>query len=68
MGNERQADDKPWTMSIQEAGKIYYGVSRGKAYDMARSGQMPVISLGRNKRALPRAIEEQLSKKTEQPA
>jgi hypothetical protein len=68
MGNERQATDAPWTMSIEEAGKVYYGVSRGKAYAMARSGLMPVISLGRNKRALPRAIEEQLSNKAEQPA
>jgi hypothetical protein len=68
MTEESQANHAPWTMSVAAAGKLYYGVSRGKAYEMARSGLMPVISLGRNKRALPRAIEAQLSQKTEQPA
>ena len=69
MNKEGQGNNAPpWTMSVEDAGKKYYGVSRAKAYEMARSGLMPVISLGRNKRALPRAIEEQLSGKTEQPA
>jgi hypothetical protein len=69
MSKEGKGDDAtPWTMSVEDAGKKYYGVSRAKAYAMARSGLMPVISLGRNKRALPRAIEDQLSNKTERPA
>jgi excisionase family DNA binding protein len=38
--------DLPLTMTIEEAGKLL-GVSRGLAYEAARRGGLPTISLGR---------------------
>jgi excisionase family DNA binding protein len=37
---------EPLTVSVEEAGRLL-GVSRGVAYEAARSGQLPTIRLGR---------------------
>jgi excisionase family DNA binding protein len=37
---------EPLTLSVEEAGRLL-GVSRGVAYEAARSGQLPTIRLGR---------------------
>jgi excisionase family DNA binding protein len=37
---------EPLTISVEEAGRML-GVSRGVAYEAARSGQLPTIRLGR---------------------
>jgi hypothetical protein len=54
--------DLPWTMSVPEAGARFYGVGVNRAYEMAKLGLMPTVSLGgRQKRAVPRAIIKQLA-------
>jgi hypothetical protein len=51
-----------WTCSVPEAGRRYYGVSRNRSYELARTGVMPTIRVGeRGLRALPRQIEKQLA-------
>jgi hypothetical protein len=62
MTDKRQtAGVPPWTMSIPEAGRKYYGVGRNRAYAMALEGIIPTVEVGpRLKRALPRVIERQL--------
>ena len=37
---------EPLTVTVEEAGRLL-GVSRGVAYEAARSGQLPTIRLGR---------------------
>jgi hypothetical protein len=54
-------DDKPWTMPIPEAGRIYLGLWRNGSYDAARRGEIPTIQIGRLKRALVRPLEQKLT-------
>jgi len=35
------------TLSVPEAGKRYFGISRGGAYAAARAGTIPTIKIGR---------------------
>lgn len=42
------------TVSIEDAGKLL-GVSRSYAYEMARSGHLPTITLGVRRRRVPTA-------------
>jgi len=35
------------TMSVPEAGKKYFGLSRNASYDAAARGEIPVIKIGR---------------------
>ena len=57
------ADEKPWTMSVPEAGRKYFGLSRNGSYDAANRGDIPTIQVGARKLALVRALEEKLSGK-----
>ena len=36
----------PKTMSVVEAGRIYFGIGRDASYQAARKGQIPVIRVG----------------------
>ena len=56
-------DEKPWTMSIPEAGKKYFGLSRNGSYDAAKRGEIPTVQVGRLKLALVRPLEEKLAGK-----
>ncbi len=38
---------KPKTMSVPEAGRVYFGVGRDASYQAAKSGQIPVIRIGK---------------------
>ncbi len=40
----------PKTMSVPEAGKVYYDLSRNGSYEAARRGDIPTIQVGRLKR------------------
>lgn len=44
------ADEDKKTLTVPEAGKIYFGLSRNAAYEAARRGQLPVIRIGRRVR------------------
>jgi Helix-turn-helix domain len=59
--------DEILTISVPEAGKRYFGLSRNGAYDAARRGEIPVIKVGRLKRVPVRAMEAKLDKLCRQP-
>jgi hypothetical protein len=53
-------EDKPLTISVPEAGKVYYGLSRNGSYAAAERGEIPVIRIGRLLRVPVRALERML--------
>jgi hypothetical protein len=50
----------PLTMSVPEAGKRYFGLSRNASYDAAERGEIPTIKVGRLLRVSIRAMERRL--------
>jgi hypothetical protein len=50
----------PLTMSVPEAGKKYFGLSRNGSYDAADRGEIPTIKVGRLLRVPVRAMERKL--------
>jgi hypothetical protein len=40
-------DDAPLTITVPEAGKRYFGLSRGASYAAAANGLIPTIRVGR---------------------
>jgi hypothetical protein len=58
----------PLTMSVPDAGKRYFGLSRNAAYDAAARGDIPVIRIGRLLRVPVRALERMLDRVSEPPA
>ena len=46
---ERQemSDDTPLTISVVEAGRKYFGLSRGASYQAAVRGEIPTLRIGR---------------------
>ena len=53
-------DKTPLTISVPEAGKKYFGLSRNAAYDAAARGDLPVIKIGRLLRVPVRALDAML--------
>jgi hypothetical protein len=53
--------EKP-TMSVPEAGKHYFNLSRWASYEAAKRGQIPTIRIGRLIRVPVRAMEQMLDK------
>ncbi len=43
-------DDKPKTLSVPEAGRMYFELSRNGSYEAARRGEIPVIRIGKKLR------------------
>jgi hypothetical protein len=54
--------DEKLTISVPEAGKIYYGLSRNGSYAAAARGEIPTIRVGRLKRVPVRAMEAKLDR------
>ena len=54
------ADEAPLTITVPEAGKRYFGMSRGASYAAAERGELPVIRIGRLLRVPVRALEQML--------
>lgn len=48
------------TISVPEAGKRYFGISKNAAYQAAADGQIPTIKVGRLLRVPVRAMERKL--------
>jgi hypothetical protein len=48
------------TLSIPEAGRIYYGLSRNGSYDAAKRGDIPTIKVGSKYRVQVVAMERRL--------
>jgi hypothetical protein len=48
------------TMTVPEAGKLYFGMSRNASYEAASRGEIPTIKIGRLLRVPVRAMEKLL--------
>jgi excisionase family DNA binding protein len=59
--------DEPKTLSVPEAGKRYFGLSRNGSYDAAARGELPTIRIGRLVRVPVRALEAMLDRATTKP-
>jgi excisionase family DNA binding protein len=55
----------PLTLTVPEAGKKYFGLSRNGAYDAAARGEIPTIKIGRLLRVPIRALEAMLDRASE---
>ncbi|MDP1583938.1 MAG: helix-turn-helix domain-containing protein [Bradyrhizobium sp.] len=53
-------DDIPLTLSVPEAGKRYFELSRNAAYAAAERGEIPTIKIGKLLRVPVRALEQML--------
>ena len=49
------------TISVPEAGKNYYGLSRGASYQAADRGEIPTVRVGRLRRVPIAAMEKKLA-------
>jgi hypothetical protein len=52
----------PLTLTVPEAGKLYFGLSRNGSYDAAMRGDLPTIKIGRLIRVPVRALEKMLDR------
>ena len=50
----------PLTISVPEAGRKYFGLSRNGSYDAAARGEIPTIRIGRLLRVPVRALDRML--------
>ena len=55
------------TMTVPDAGRIYYGLSRNGSYEAAKRGDIPTLKIGRLLRVPVRALEEMLNAASRQP-
>jgi hypothetical protein len=53
-------EDQPLTISVPEAGKRYFNLSRNASYGAAERGEIPTIRIGRLLRVPVRALERML--------
>ena len=53
-------DGIPQTMSVPEAGRKYFGLSRNASYDAAHRGDIPTVRIGRLLRVPTRTMERKL--------
>jgi Helix-turn-helix domain len=60
--------DTPLTISVPEAGKRYFGLSRNGAYSAARRGEIPTVQVGKLLRVPVRAMEAMLDRAGEERA
>ena len=52
------------TVSVPEAGKVFYGLARNASYDAAKRGDIPTIRIGKIKRVPVAPIAERLGLQT----
>jgi hypothetical protein len=62
------SEEAPLTISVPEAGKRYFGLSRNGSYSAAQRGQIPTIKIGRLLRCPVRALEAMLDRAATKPA
>ena len=61
----RMPEESPLTISVPEAGRKYFGLSRGASYQAANRGELPTVRIGRLLRVPVRALERMLDKASE---
>jgi hypothetical protein len=59
------SEDTPLTISVPEAGRRYFGLSRNASYMAAARGELPTVRIGRLLRVPVRALEHMLDKATD---
>lgn len=52
--------DQPKTLTVPEAGRVYFDLGRNASYEAARRGDIPVIKIGRLLRVPVVALERKL--------
>jgi hypothetical protein len=52
--------DAPMTISVPEAGRVYFDLSRNGAYAAAKRGEIPTIKIGKLLRVPVRTLEQKL--------
>lgn len=57
--------DGPKTISVPEAGKLYFDLGASASYAAARKGQIPTIRIGRTRRVPVAAMELMLTRAAE---
>jgi hypothetical protein len=53
--------DAPKTLTVPEAGRLYFSLGRNASYEAARRGDIPTIRIGRLLRVPVAAIERRLA-------
>lgn len=53
-------DETPATITVPEAGRRYFGLSRNGSYAAAERGEIPTVRIGRLLRVPVRALERML--------
>jgi hypothetical protein len=62
MGQDEMDDNRACrTMSVPEAGRLYFGLCRNGSYDAAKRGDIPTIRIGRLLRVPVTAMEAKLA-------
>jgi len=59
--------EEPKTLSVPEAGKRYFGLSRNASYDAAKRGDIPTVRIGKILRVPVVALERMLDSAAKQP-
>jgi hypothetical protein len=54
-------NNQPKTLTVPQAGKEYFGLSRNASYAAAERGDIPTVRIGKLLRVPVRAIEERLN-------
>jgi hypothetical protein len=63
LGEGQMDQDEPRTLSVPEAGKRYFGLSRNGSYRAAERGDIPTIQVGRLLRVPVVRMEKKLAGK-----
>ena len=67
MARKSKTVEMPLTLSIPEAGRRYFGLSKNGSYDAAERGEIPYVEVGRLKRVpivlMDRKMEEAAARK-----
>jgi len=58
--SEQNMNDDVKTLTVPEAGRRYFGLSRNASYDAASRGEIPTIKIGRLLRVPVRGLERML--------
>ena len=53
-------DQQPKTLTVPEAGRVYFDLGRNASYEAARRGDIPTIRIGRLLRVPVAALERML--------
>lgn len=54
------SDDRPLTISIPQAGRLYFGLSRNGSYAAAKRGDIPTVPIGNRFRVPVAAMDRKI--------